>query len=431
MIPSGKLIGRSWTIAALVAWSGLLAGCGAPDAQFQQNMVYLRSQEISNLGGEKLTEAQLQNVADVTTALFGTPDEPVLPQVPDADISSVIDGNLVEMAAGKVTRDELAQGRGLYRKHCVHCHGITGDGQGPTAEFLNPYPRDFRMGKYKFKSTAYGAKPRYEDLHQVVMEGISGTAMPSFKLLDSDEVEALVNYVIYLSIRGETERNLMRLATMVEGESDAEPPLLLDPQNPGEFAVEDVQTAVSSVVNRWSGVDPSQAAAPKRPWGIEDGMTEEQKQEQRELMRVARLRGRELFYGSGNCFSCHGETALGDGTIDIYDEWTAELEPKVPARLQEYLDLGALPPRYLLPRNLRQGVFRGGRRPIDIYWRIRHGIEGATMPAVPYRDPETGQGPATGLTPEDIWSIVEYVSSLQYDEFSQGFDGIAVQRDRQ
>ena len=44
-----------------------------------------------------------------------------------------------------------AQQRGLYRQHCVHCHGITGDGAGPTAQFLMPYPRDFRTGEFKFK----------------------------------------------------------------------------------------------------------------------------------------------------------------------------------------------------------------------------------------------------------------------------------------
>jgi mono/diheme cytochrome c family protein len=332
----------------------------------------------------------------------------------------VLDLSLIDMASGKATRDELAKARGLYRQHCVHCHGITGDGKGPTAEFLNPYPRDFRMGKFKFKSTAYGAKPLQDDLRRVIREGVSGTAMPSFKLMDSDEVDALVYYVKYLSVRGEVERNLLRLATTLEPAEDDGPPLLLDPVSPGEFAVEDIQGTVATVVGRWENVDPAQAAVPPRP----EWKTDEEKQ-------AAWLHGRQLFYGSANCFSCHGETSLGDGTIDIFDEWTAELEPKDPKRLEEYLALGALPPRHLLPRNLRQGVFRGGRRPIDLYWRVRHGIEGATMPAVPYLDPETGQGPATGLSPDDIWAIVHYVSSLQYSEFSQDIDGITYQRDRQ
>ena len=34
----------------------------------------------------------------------------------------------------------------LYRQQCLHCHGVSGGGDGPTAEFLNPLPRDYRKG---------------------------------------------------------------------------------------------------------------------------------------------------------------------------------------------------------------------------------------------------------------------------------------------
>src|SRR5207248_2464538 len=33
------------------------------------------------------------------------------------------------------------------------------------------------------------------------------------------------------------------------------------------------------------------------------------------------------------------------------------------------------------PRNLRLGVYRGGRRPLDLYYRIHDGINGTPMPA--------------------------------------------------
>ena len=68
---------------------------------------------------------------------------------------------------GAVTKD-LVSGEGgyaLYRKHCLHCHGVTGDGNGPTAPFLWPRPRDYRRGMYKFTSTT-GQKPTREDLRQ-------------------------------------------------------------------------------------------------------------------------------------------------------------------------------------------------------------------------------------------------------------------------
>ena len=70
---------------------------------------------------------------------------------------------------------------------------------GPTALFLKPYPRDYRQGKFKFKSTERGAKPTDADLQRILRQGIAGTAMPSFDLLPSDQIEALVEYVKSLS----------------------------------------------------------------------------------------------------------------------------------------------------------------------------------------------------------------------------------------
>src|SRR4029079_17503494 len=86
--------------------------------------------------------------------------------------------------------------------------------------------------------------------------------------------------------------------------------------------------------------------------------------------------GRELFYGPiANCIKCHGDSALGDGVTNDYDDWTKELEPTNPKSVDEYIHAGALPPRNIRPRNLRLGVYRGGRRPIDLFWRLKNGIE--------------------------------------------------------
>ena len=88
------------------------------------------------------------------TAAFGTPDEPDFPGLveDDPEVNLVTREHLVS-AAGPVASLEDGEAQGLYREHCVHCHGISGDGSGPTSAFLNPYPRDFRLGKFKYKST--------------------------------------------------------------------------------------------------------------------------------------------------------------------------------------------------------------------------------------------------------------------------------------
>ena len=71
---------------------------------------------------------------------------------------------------------------------------------------MNPYPRDYRQGAFKFKSTARADKPTTDDLRRILRDGIAGTAMPSFLLLPDDEIDALIEYVKYLSYRGQTER---------------------------------------------------------------------------------------------------------------------------------------------------------------------------------------------------------------------------------
>ena len=105
--------------------------------------------------------------------------------------------------------ENMQMGRHVYMKNCMHCHGVAGDGAGPTAEFLNPRPRDYRSGIFKFTSTKNGEKPARDDLDRIVRYGIPGTYMPSFLLLGDRETKAVVEYVRWLSIRGEFEKRLV------------------------------------------------------------------------------------------------------------------------------------------------------------------------------------------------------------------------------
>ena len=90
------------------------------------------------------------------------------------------------------------------------------------------------------------------------------------------------------------------------------------------------------------------------------------------------------------------------------------------------LELGALKPRNILPRNLRIGVYRGGSRPIDLYLRIAQGIDGTPMPAAAMK-PANPQG----MTEEEVWDIVNYVLSLPYEHISQQGDNVPpFQRER-
>ncbi len=94
-------------------------------------------------------------------------------------------------------------------------------------------------------------------------------------------------------------------------------------------------------------------------------------------------RGYKLFSdpsGSASCIGCHQD--YGRQVPFRYDKW------------------GTL----VRPMNLTLGVYRGGRRPIDIFWRIKRGIDPSGMPP-------------TGVTDDkDVWDVVNFVQALPYPQ---------------
>jgi mono/diheme cytochrome c family protein len=397
-------IAMSWQRLLTLFLLGALLGCDAPDARFRLNMAYLRRQEKES--GTKFSVEQVQDLATTLTAMFGTPDEPYVVGG-GSGIDQILDPDKLHMASGPVSSDADGTPRGLYRQHCAHCHGISGDGAGPTAAFLNPYPRDYRMGVFKSKSTSRSKRPTDDDLKRILVNGINGTAMPSFRLLADDELEALIDYVKYLSIRGETERIFLREMGLefVEDEDRID--------KSTEFLIDDV---LARVVGGWAQADSQQTPVAEAPqWTAPERL-------------AAAERGRELFYGAvANCIKCHGDSQLGDGVVNDYDDWSKDFhdlskETDVAAgqaAVAELLTLGGLKPRPIIPRNLRKGTYRLGRRPVDIFRRIHDGIDGTPMPAALMSPPNE-----QGLSTDDVWCLVEYVMSLPYEALSQPSDNV-------
>ena len=401
-------------------------------------------------------------------------------------------GNLpisVQSQGGRISPQ--VGGYALYRMHCLHCHGVSGAGDGPTAQFLFPRPRDYRKGLFKFTSTPTGAKPSRADLRKTILHGLHGTSMPAFEAqMGESEIEQVLDYMIFLSMRGETELVLIEEAI-----------------SSGELTPELVGDDAKQVFNKWKSAE-SQAMNPPVPCPPST--------------RESVERGRQLFLGlnkTGNkvdCTSCHGPQAIGNGPsivgqdvfnhvvfggkisrkfqltsgqLDIlqilsdasppsdghgtsagsnpphfnaivaalkaklgvedstkvetlisktgYDvaEWgevgsftqivenlvndletkslvshsspltgskyVAEIDRKTGELWNNSLDEWGTP---LRPANLNRGVYKGGRRPIDIYWRIAKGINGAKMPA---------HFPT--IEPEKIWDLVNFVLALPYE----------------
>lgn len=313
---------------------------------------------------------------------------------------------------------ELQLGRMVYMKNCLHCHGVAGDGAGPTAQYLNPLPRDYRLGVFKFTETLATERVTRDDLHRVIKYGIPGTYMPSFLLLGEPETRAVVEYVRWLAMRGEYEKRLgdelvdysqttlrddyakaksSYEAALAAGEKSTPPTSLaamaaaagkeLQTYLEEDFADTKDGTA-DFIAESWERAqDPASVIVPTAPRVADTP--------------ASRENGRLLYLSDKTkCYTCHGTTGRGNGGA-IHDFW-----PK-PGSTEKYDERGLhdVWGHVIQPRNLRLGQYRGGRRPVDVFRRIYAGIKGTPMPAFG----------GTVLKDEEIWDIVNFVMSLPFE----------------
>lgn len=173
----------------------------------------------------------------------------IAPYLLISGLAGIIVTGLVLMNAGPVAAQGPVDGKAIYGERCAFCHGQEGDGNGPVAKFLNPRPRDFTSGQFKFRTTASGEIPLREDVIAIVKAGVRSTAMPSWEdILSQEEIEAVVDYV------------------------------------------------TESFVPFWGTYDPPVIEIPNPP-GVNDGMI---------------TQGEEIFQ-TLQCWKCHGQVGRADG----------------------------------------------------------------------------------------------------------------------
>jgi mono/diheme cytochrome c family protein len=256
----------------------------------------------------------------------------------------------------------LRKGSELYRRHCLHCHGVVGDGRGPTGPWVHPHPRDYRQGLFKFISTALDVKgvrrPRREDLLRTLSKGIDGTSMPSFGVLPQKELEQLASYVIHLSVRGQVEYESLWAAVKAEATVNEVGMKAFAYQKTGE------------VLAQWAASNAKGPTAPPA-YPLDDN--------DKAAVQASIRRGHQLFLGKAICITCHFD--YGRQSAYRYDEW------------------GTL----VRPRNLTEGAYRGGRRPIDLFWRVSGGIIPSNMSQLP-----------AGMTDQEVWDLINFVQHLPY-----------------
>ena len=324
-----------------------LGGCNRPT-----ELTYALRDE-----GKELPAGQQQELEKLLRRSFGTPVDPTLNLTIAAEDPATPRKAIPPEELDQRLR--LQHGQRVYEKQCQACHGVSGDGNGPAAKYLNPLPRDYRLGRFKFTSTPRGIKPLRDDLRRIIHRGAKGTSMPAFRWLPDDELEAVIDYVMLLSSRGETELALVRQAgELSEGEG---------------FELEQVEQAFSRVKRGW------ERAASERvlPLTAMPHMTEE-------TIREGATAFIEL-----NCFRCHGKDGRGNRAFNVgKDDWG----------------------HTAFAADLTSGMLHGGRRPVDIYRRIYSGINATPMPA--FKDPDTTKGETPEQRSDKIWRMVHFVTAI-------------------
>lgn len=402
----------------------MVSGCKptiAPPAQHEPNYLYAHALEIKE---DLNLDQPLLDAQELLKEWFGTLDDPKLPPLfADDDYKELLSLSNLEKAAGPPAGTVEPGEKGLYRQLCASCHGESGQGRGPVAASQNPYPREFRLGLFKYKSTARKFKPVKADIARALRKGLSGSQMPLFNKLPVDKIDSLVDYVIFLSIRGELERKLLYSAAYeLDLETDRIYDVSLRERNDTDSKkrwdgqIETATEILTGIADAWieSSDGVEEFELPVFPlFGSETT-------DNRPKLQESIAKGRKLYLSEeAACAKCHGESARGDGPqLPDYDDWTKDWTSKIdlnPTKLDELLPLmarGGMKPQPLKPRNIVEGKFRGGREPLDLYRRIRYGILGAPMPAAAIIKSSEDKG----IHSEDIWHIVNYVLSIAEPE---------------
>jgi len=177
------------------------------------------------------------------------------------------------LSATALAFGDVGRGKAVYEKHCQYCHGRDGAGDGPAAGFLNPPPRDFTLGTYKWKTTPFDEMTPSDDdfvrmingwaSHNAVpgWDGLNDTSMPGWSdVIGDNDIKAVIAYL----------KNLSGL------EAPVKPP-----------------------------IDMKAKVAPSKE-SIE--------------------RGKKIF--ADVCSECHGDEGRGDGRKKLKDDWGARTWPR-------------------------------------------------------------------------------------------------------
>ncbi len=304
------------------------------------------------------------------------------------------------------------EGKRVYEKYCIGCHGVNGDGNGVSAKWLQIKPRNFQSGIIRFAEVQVGSLPRIEDYVRAIRHGLLGSSMPAWSELPDDEIIAVAHYLRTFAPRFQT------------GEQPGRKVVLFD----DPFFAKDPATFARNA-------------------------------------RRAIEQGRKVYHGLAKCVECHPSYHRSE------EEWVyltyskpdqpdkggqMRDNPHMPAtdKTDEYTNIALIPPDF------KKGPVKAGGDLVSLARTIGAGVGGARMPAwaptfrtsakhyerfdgtveeiaeyidEDYTDYEPGdeeyfdfvgemKGRWEELGANKFWALVYYVHALTPQKFGGGFD---------
>ena len=278
----------------------------------------------------------------------------------------------IQSQVAKMTAEEI------YQSQCAICHGKKGAGDGPTAEFLYPRPRDFTLGMFKYKTSPGELPPRDEDLFHSIKYGLNGTAMLSWKtILNDEQINSLIPVIKSFDIS----------YTWVEVPEDD------DEEDYNEEEEEDYDDD-TDYDDEEETEEETEKTIPTKPKVFKSISEIEPTKGQIAYTKDSIAKGKIAF--EKNCTQCHGQTGRGNITSGkrLSDDWGYRIWPRNLTQPWTWRATN-------VPKN-RQETIR------NIYLRISIGIFGTPMPS--HRSTTNDPDP---ISLENRWHIANYVYSLR------------------
>ena len=106
----------------------------------------------------------------------------------------------VLLAPATASAGDAAAGKTPFVTNCASCHGETGKGDGPVGSALQPPPRDFSKGDFKYDTDKDGSSGSDADLKSIITKGAAefgGSPLMAAwgSILSDSDVDNVIAYI--------------------------------------------------------------------------------------------------------------------------------------------------------------------------------------------------------------------------------------------